>query len=199
MAPRALLRRGFTLVELMVVFVVIGLLLIAIGPEVGTWMRNIQIRNAADSMQNGLHAARSEAMRRNALVRLTLVGDLTTDCAATASGTAWVVSLDDPASNCDVSESATSAPRIVTKRDALDGSRDVAVTAVRADGSTAATAVVFDGFGRVVGATGIARVDFNNSMPGANYRPLRVTLSASGGVKLCDPSVSASSDDPRRC
>lgn len=57
--------RGFSLIELMVVIAILGLLL-AIGiPSFATWLRNVQIRNAAESLQSGLQFARTEALRRN--------------------------------------------------------------------------------------------------------------------------------------
>jgi type IV fimbrial biogenesis protein FimT len=190
--------RGFTLIEMMVVIAVISLLMFAIGPEIGIWMRNTQIRNAADSLQSGLQAARADAMRRNAQVRFTLVSDLSSSCTKSATGTAWVVSMEDPTSTCNAGPSDVTAPRIVATRASSEGSRNVVVRALRSDGATAADEIVFDGFGRVVGTTGIARVDFDNSTSNDNYRALRVAIGAAGNVRRCDPRVSTS-DDPRRC
>jgi type IV fimbrial biogenesis protein FimT len=193
------LHRGFTLIEMMVVIAVIALLLVAVMPSMGVWMRNIQIRNAAEALTNGLQTARAEAMRRNVPVRLTLVDGLTGSCAASASGTAWVVSLDDPANDCDELPSSTAAPRTVANRAATDGSRDVTVSALQTNGTSAANNIVFDGFGRPVGATAMARVDFDHVTTGTDYRALRVTVSPVGNVRMCDPRVSTTSDDPRRC
>jgi type IV fimbrial biogenesis protein FimT len=192
-------RCGFTLIELMVIMAVIALLLVAVMPSMGIWMRNIQIRNAAEALQAGLQTARAEAMRRNTQVRLTLVNGLTGSCAASATGSAWVVSLDDPTNDCDEAPSATAAPRTVSNREATDGSRDVTVSALQADGTSTASSISFDGFGRPVGTTGIARVDFDHTTAGDDYRALRVTVSPVGNVRMCDPRVSTSSDDPRRC
>lgn len=190
--------RGFTLIEMMVVVSIIGLLMFAIGPEIGIWMRNTQIRNAADSLQSGLQAARADAMRRNTQVRFTLVTDLSNSCTKSATGTAWVVSMEDPTSTCDAAPSDVTAPRIVATRASSEGSRNVVVRAVRSDGTTAADEIVFDGFGRVVGTTSIARVDFDNSTSHDNYRALRVAIGAAGNLRMCDPRVSTA-DDPRRC
>jgi type IV fimbrial biogenesis protein FimT len=191
--------RGVTLIELMVILAVIALLLMAVTPSMGIWMRNIQIRNAAEALQTGLQTARTEAMRRNTQVRLTLVNGLTASCAASATGTAWIVSQDDPANDCDEAPSSTTAPRAVASREASDGSRDVTVSALQANGTSSANNIVFDGFGRPLGTTSMARIDFDHTTTGNDYRALRVTISAVGNVRMCDPRVSTTSDDPRRC
>lgn len=194
---------GMTLIELIIVVALIGLLLAAAGPSLGIWLRNLQIRNTAESIQNGMQVARMEAMRRNERVRFSLVTNLSAGCALSASTGSWVVSLDDPAGGCATAPSATAAPRIVSTYAAGEGSTasgaNVSVAALQSDLSTAASSVVFDGFGRVVGATGIARISFDNTTSGDDYRALRITVNAAGNIRMCEPKVSTSSDDPRRC
>lgn len=196
-------QRGMTLIELVVVIAVIGLLMVAVAPSLGVWQRNLEIRNAADSVQNGLQLARAEAMRRNENVRFSLVSDLSATCALSSTTGSWVVSLDSPAGSCATAPSATTAPRIVSTYAAGEGSSgasaNVAIAALQSDFSSTASSVVFNGFGRVVGTTGIARVSFNNTTSGNDYRALRIVVNASGNVRMCDPMVSTTSDDPRRC
>lgn len=202
---RSSVRRGFSLIEMLIVLTVVGLMLAAASPSVAIWIRNLQIRGVAEAMQNGLQQARMEAMRRNQTVRFSLVSNLTSSCSLSASARSWVISLDDPTSagsKCATALSSTTTPRIIAVYAGAEGNSvaaSVAVAAVQADTTTAATSVVFDGLGRVSGTTGIARMSFDNSTSGNDFRPLRVTVGNGGNVRMCDPRVSVSSDDPRRC
>lgn len=194
--------RGVTLVELMVVVSVIALLLVAVAPSVGAWMRNLQVRSAAESAQNGLQLARTEAIRRNLAVRLWLVSDTTNACTLSATGRAWVVSVDDPTSKCATAPSTSVAPRIVATYAAGDGrstaASNVTVSGRQSNGTSAASSVAFDSFGRVASATDLAQVSFDSAASGDDVRKIQVRVNAGGNVRLCDPLVNATTD-PRHC
>lgn len=202
MAARVDRMRGISLIELMITVTILAVLVVLGLPSFQTWLQNTQIRNAAESISAGIQRARMEAVRRNQNVRFTLVTltdakTMDNSCAASAAGGSWVISLDDPASNCAAAASDASAPRIVDKRAAGDASLSAAVSAVAEDGATAASTLIFNGFGRVTAAGQIARVDVGSTASGS-YRTLRVEVSAGGAVRVCDPGVSDSAD-PRKC
>ena len=67
-------QHGFTLVEVMVAIVILGILFGIALPTYRVWIQNVQIRNAAESIQNGLQLARTEAVKRNTNVAFVLVG-----------------------------------------------------------------------------------------------------------------------------
>ncbi len=199
--------RGFTLVELAVVLVVIGLLLLAVMPSMGVWMRNTQVRNTASSMQDGLTQARNEAIRRNAPVRFTLVSLTDTavmndTCAVSATGVSWIVSVRNPAGHCsyapsvDIDTDAADAdnPLVVDANAGGVGGRNVVVAARLADGSAAGGTVTFNGFGRVVDAAPVRFIDVDNVTTGNDYRRLRIEIHPGGSTRVCDMGVAASTD-----
>jgi type IV fimbrial biogenesis protein FimT len=59
------LRRGFSLIELMVTLTLLALLLSAAIPSFGNWIANARVRTVAEEIQNGIRLAQSEAVRRN--------------------------------------------------------------------------------------------------------------------------------------
>lgn len=188
--------KGVTLIETLIALILL-LLLISLGaPSYAIWIKNNQIRTAAESILNGLQLARSEAIKRNTMVRFQLVSDLTSGCSVSSSGKNWVVSLDSVASACDATASDTAAPRILQKRSAQEGSAATSVSATLTGGSAAS--VIFDSFGRVQSSSltsSITRIDI--SITGATsgtYRDLRVAIAPGGRIIMCDPAVTATGD-----
>jgi prepilin-type N-terminal cleavage/methylation domain-containing protein len=57
--------RGVTLIEIMVALVIMSILIAMAVPGFTEWIRNQRIRTAAESILNGLQAARAEALKTN--------------------------------------------------------------------------------------------------------------------------------------
>jgi len=200
LSPRAA-ARGFTLVELGVVLVVLGLALTAVVPTMIDWVRSLRVRGAAESMVAGLDRARVEALRRNREVAFWLVtaegNNLTSSCATSASSASWVVSESNPAGACEQAPDIEKAPFIVAKHASNVGT-SLAVAAAGPEGE-AATHIIFNGLGRVVSNpsyTPIRTIDVKYE-GSTDVRALRVQVTAGGLVRLCDPSVPAA--DSRAC
>lgn len=194
---------GFTLIELAITLTVFALLLGVVAPSAGALVANKQIRVTAESIQTGLQKARMEAVRRNRPVRFSLVSSndpavVDSSCAPSASAASWVISVNDPAGKCSNTLSNVADPMLVETYAAGVHARRVVVSAAGDDGVTAADSVTFDGFGRAVGVNRLARVVVDNVVAGNDYRPLQVVISEGGGIRLCDPRVSANAD-PRAC
>lgn len=169
------LARGFSVLEVMVVVAIIGVLLSLGVPSFFTYTQNLQIRSAAEQVTAGLQIAKNEAIRRNALIKLTI-----------GTGTAWTIT----------------DPNGVTlqSRDANEGSVNV-TSALLPNGSTAVT---FNGMGRVVplnddATPALTQINLDNPQisNASDRRLLRIVIPLGGAVRMCDPLVTGT--DPRTC
>lgn len=204
LTPRTNNHQGFTLIEMAITLAILGFLLAAAMPSIGVWMDNTRIRNVADSIQSGMQAARSEAVRRNKsvsfwLVQLSDPNTLGNDCTLSNTSASWVISGSSPAGQCAEAPSITAAPQLVMGRPAGESGSRVSVTAMQSNGS-AATTVTFNGYGQLVNNTdSIQQVDITGIDGGSEYRFLRLVVSREGMVRMCDPRVPTTTDDPRKC
>lgn len=172
---------GFSLIELMVVIAIIGVLAVIGLPSYNTWVQNSRVRNGAESILNGLQLARSEAVARN-----TRIAFVFTDA---ASG--WTLGCFAVSVTC---------PAVIQSRAASDGSGG---TSVVVNNAAVANTVYFSNLGTLVDAAGAAvagvmTIDVDSTvLSGSESRELRIQISTSGSVRMCDPNVG--SDDPRKC
>src|SRR5689334_25154051 len=93
---------GFTLVEVLVVMVIVGLLAAFSLPSMRRHLANADIRAVSEEMRSGLEQARSEAIRRNTTVRFD------------RNGTGWNVVLPGSGGTPDIQLFAR-APRTQTQ------------------------------------------------------------------------------------
>jgi len=191
-----------SLIELMIGLAIMALLIMIGLPNMATWLSNSQIRTAGETMLAGLTLARTEAVRRNQIVRFQMVDNLTSGCAISISGADWVVSMDDPTGACDAAPSDVAVPRVVQKRSGSEGTTRAVLAA------TTAGTVHFNGLGRVTspgGAANMTQLAISNPsggtcehVDGGNMRCLRINISVGGDARMCDPAV-ADATDPRIC
>ena len=173
--------RGVTLVELVVGMAIVGILLAVGAPSYRSWIQNVQIRNAAEGIQNGLQLARTEAVRRNGNAVFVLTNDAptVTSVTAIATGTNWIVRAPDP----------NGTVVLIQGRAAAEGSANVTVAT-----TPATSAITFTGFGRTTLAASVAiAVDNPNG-----DRNLQIQVSTGGQIRLCDPKL-ALATNPQGC
>jgi type IV fimbrial biogenesis protein FimT len=185
---RAIISRGFTLIEMMIALAIFAFLIAIAGPQYADFMGNMQIRNGGENTLTGVRLAQAEAVKANTQVQFLL---------DTTSGGGWQVLLWD--------ETSGAFDIVVQSYQWANGASKTTVT------SGGLNTVTFDGLGRIIPAGSnlldgtaatqpIAQIDITNSNI-SNPRPLRVVIqpAVSSGIKLCDPNPAVASDDPRLC
>jgi len=187
---------GVSLIETLIGMAIVVIVLAAGAPSFSTYLQNSQIRNAAESLQNGLSLARAEAARRNTNVQLVL-----------GTGSAWTVGCTTADASC---------PASIQTRSAAEGSNNAAVTTSQVITSTNAlaasaaftTALSFNGFGKAstLPPGNSALFDITNptggtcASAGGTMRCLRVVVSAGGQIRMCDPKLTATNPgNPQAC
>jgi type IV fimbrial biogenesis protein FimT len=195
---------GFSLIEVLIAVSIISILLFLALPNMSIWLNNSQIRTTSETLLSGITVARTEAMRRNTVVRFQLTTSLDSSCALAPAGKNWVVSLANPAGACEIAPSDTAAPQIIQKKSGDEGSQSAVVAA------TGSSTLYFNGLGRLaspLGAANITQINISNPTGGVcqhqdavngTMRCLRITISTGGQVKMCDPAV-LDNTDPRFC
>lgn len=161
--------RGFTLIELMVGMGITAFLLMMVMPSIQAYLLDTKIRVAAQAYYDGAQLARSEALRRNQSVVLTL----------SDSNRAWDVTVG----SVNVATKSAEAAATLTV-----GATVSAVTFNGLGEASESNVVTFQ-----PGAGGSACLAGNGSQ-----RCLNVLVSPGGQIRICDPSISTAGDN-RKC
>ncbi len=181
---------GFTLIEMMIVIAIFSITLTFGISSYRTWVQNTQIRNAAESIQNGIQRARAEAVKCNANVAFIL-----------GAATSWKVIHVNACG--DVANGGAAAGSTVESRSSGEGSKNVTVTDAVDNAGNNATTITFNNLGTVADpATALAQVDLTSSVVLPDLRDLRVAIGLGGNARVCDPDPTLAAKnppDPRRC
>lgn len=185
MRTQNLVRRGFTLIELMVTVALVAIMLALAVPSMTTFMRNAELTSFTNTLLAGINAARSEAMKRgmNAMV-------VPTDAANWSSG--WIVFVDVDRSGTHTSGDID----ILTSAIVPDS-----LTVSNLGSSTAANLyVMYDASGYSKLKTGgfgawtfqIKRNDVSGSELLTQTR--RIKIASTGRARVCTPKTSTDVD-----
>jgi type IV fimbrial biogenesis protein FimT len=199
------------LVELLVAMAILAFLLAIAIPAFGKWTQNMQIRNVAESIQNGLQQARAEALRRNTTVRFQLTTSTDNTCALSTGQANWVINLGTDTTNppfgaCgkalmplgDSVWNTADSPYMVQTFNA-SGSPNVTVAS---NGAAASLLIVFGALGQVVSPTSSTQWDVSNSTgtcsaAGGSMTCMRIMVSVAGQIRMCNPNLTAGT--PQGC
>lgn len=173
---------GFSLVELMISVVILAIAMALAMPSFSQWIQNTHIRNAAESLLNGVQRARAEAVSRNVTVTFTVSGD-----------NFWTVT--DTALN-QVIESRP--------RSEIPASVIITVSPAPVPPATAPTTLTFNNLGiRIPNTDASIPIDEiavdSSALEEDDSRDLRITIGAGGIARMCDPNPAIADTDPRHC
>ena len=200
--------RGFTIVELMFGVALFAFVMMLALPSFTGMLNNSRLRDTGAAIMAGIQNTRTEALRRNQNVEFVLTADAVDDAdvatvTANSTGPNWAIRVLD--------STATPVAPLVEARAGLEGSNQTDPAAlyarVAASNLPATTSIRFDALGRSnVGATN-ARFDVSPAdtnlcrANGGDLRCMRVVVTASGRVRMCDPSIDAvaNPNDTRAC
>jgi len=164
------------------VAVTILAILVAFGiPSFQTWTGNLEIRNLAQSIQDGLRLAQIEATKRNTQVDFVMTADdliaspNSTSPTAINTGTSWIV---------------RQGSNFIQGKSKKQGSLSATITPTP---NTFDGIVSFNGLGRTLLSNNVT-LQINSSK---GDRPLQVQISVGGKIRMCNPIFSAG--DPQAC
>jgi type IV fimbrial biogenesis protein FimT len=155
---RALHSRGFTIIELMIVLVMVGVMVGLAAPSMRDLLVRTRLKSAASDLHTSLMLARSEAIKRNAAMQLVPVSAANWALGWTVRVQASGVVLSTQEANPNVTFTSTNA----------------AYTA------TAMPTVNFSGTGRESGSAGAGVAFVLSSSEYPNIQPRCVVLDPSG-------------------
>jgi type IV fimbrial biogenesis protein FimT len=190
------LRRGFSLVEMMVVVAIMGILMGIAIPSFQSYLVNNQVMTAAEMFLGSVMQAKAEAASQNVTseILLTISGPEEVEAATSSANAAgWMVRYGQAGSRVYVDG----------KRLDEDGQGGVLITGTP-------PLVTFTSLGGTmlanltppVTTATFAFTSPNNGAcsPGGPVRCKTVMITATGRVKLCDPMITTTSpNDPRAC
>ena len=185
--------KGFTLVELMVAVTLFALLLSFAYPSYTTFIRNTQVRAAADSVLNGLQLARAEAIRRNTNIQFQLLN--TSNSTAVTGGTDWAVMSAATATPTVFDQQVQTRRERSASSNARIGTATNVTATVAVAGAGMPAAIAFTGLGRLTTATTVRKIDVTG---GTGTRTLSIVLAPGGDARLCDPAFTLATN-PQGC
>jgi type IV fimbrial biogenesis protein FimT len=183
---------GFSLIELMIVLSVLSILFAVGMPAFGRLLHDVDIRGSAEGLRAGLQKARTEAVTRNALIRISF---------SDVSGRpAWTLGCVSSSLRCPGTISSYSANAETQIRWGAARSDDqIALNTALAAGNRLPSGVTFNALGTAPGVEGnadVSRIDVTHAI-NEQARRLVLMITAAGAIRLCDPS--AASDSALRC
>ncbi len=163
---RATASEGFTLVEMLMVLVVVGIMTAIALPSMRLSLSNADIRAVAEEMRSGLELARTEAIRRNTSVQFRRAGN------------GWTVVVPGATAAQDL----TVATR-ATRQAQVTVTADIDTIAFSGSGWTAP-------FGTSMTIT-LQAPSVGSCRPVGGINCLNVAAAAGGLVRSCDPAAQA--------
>lgn len=194
------MKRGFTLIELMIGLALLAVLMTLALPSFSVMLNNQRLRAQAESLANGLQIARTEAVKHNAPVEF-----VTTDDNASISAQVATIAPVTPGATPPVGQNwvvrAVTGPGVY---DYIEGKNSTSAATM----SSTVASITFGGLGQTTLAAAVTYQITNptagacaNGTPSGPMRCLNVTVSPGGQIRMCDPAVNPvlNPGDTRKC
>jgi type IV fimbrial biogenesis protein FimT len=199
--------QGFSMIELMVTMVILGILVVAAVPGFSAWLANSRVRSVAEAMAADMLKAKNEASHRShqiAFVR-TAAAPTTATAAASTSGDKWYLRVNNLVPGELSTDSAMDGGGFLVRGETLAAQYGVSISGpamicFSSSGRLVAnTTTTSDGFVLNCAAPTVAApATFNITRTGAD-RPLRLTVALGGMIRMCDPAKTLSATAPDGC
>ncbi|MBU1426065.1 MAG: GspH/FimT family pseudopilin [Gammaproteobacteria bacterium] len=209
-AFRKIRQSGFSLIEMMVAIVILAILVGLAVPSFQVMLQNTQIRNAAESVLDGIQKARAEAVKQNRSIEFVLLGDDATcfNAATLISDTcsSWKVQWVGGGGGTDPLLAADHIDNPITSILSNEGSQNVKRLVFPAGSNT----ITFDNSGRRLifndaaalgGVAPITSITFTSTvLQPADSHNMSITIAPGGAARMCDPSIPLTNPrNPRGC
>jgi type IV fimbrial biogenesis protein FimT len=183
---------GFSLIELMIVLSVLSILFAVGMPAFGRLLHDIDIRGSAEGLRAGLQKARTEAVTRNTLIRISF---------SDVSGKpAWTLGCVSSSLRCPATISSYIANADTQIRwGAARWNDQTLLSTALTPGNRLPSGVTFNALGAAPGVEGnadVSRIDVTHAI-NEQAKRLVLMITAAGAIRLCDPT--AASDSVLRC
>jgi type IV fimbrial biogenesis protein FimT len=168
---------GFTLIELAITLVIVGILLSLAMPSFTSMLENSRIKSAASGFAAGLQTARAHAITKNLTTVFTL------------NGAGWSISDGGSIDSKSPDEGGSNKLQFSTT--------PTGIVTVSFNGFGAAT---FGGAAAIANPAIFSFSSANNTCiaNGGTARCIDVRVTPAGQVRVCDPSITAAGDT-RKC
>lgn len=175
------LRKGFTLIELMVTLALLGVLMVVAIPSFVAFQRSAELTSTTNSLVGILSSARGEAMKRSAPTMV-----MPADGTNWAGG--WIAFVD---TNYDSAYNEGTDTVITRRAEALPAYLTMTKTGTTGTGGTAYF-VRYNGSGYSVSSSGFADLTFEVQNTLASSSELlaqtrRIKVNTSGRPRVCTP------------
>jgi type IV fimbrial biogenesis protein FimT len=162
--------RGFGLIELLITISLLGILTTLAVDNFGAWIQDTKTRSVAESLQNGIRLAQTEAIKSSQSTTFTL------------TGRNWVIALIPRASTSTTISSTTTIHN--------GGIPDANFVNIDAANNTSLN---FNSMGRLVSPTTNVNYIITNTR---GNRRMQVSVNMAGKVRMCDPDKTLSATSP---
>lgn len=155
--------RGFGLVELLIAIALLGILTTLAVDNFGTWIQDTKTRSVAESLQNGIRLAQTEAIKQSQKTRFNLTGK-----------------------NWTVQVTPRNSPSSTTSQTIHSGAFADAglVTISETNKTSPSTQLSFNSIGRLTLPTNDVSYIVSNSK---GKRRMQVSVTMAGKIRMCDP------------